>query len=104
VGAAGQAGGGRQSRPTSDDLAEIKRLEKESAELHEANEILKAATISARGNSTLTTADLPGSSRSGRPEGVRSNRSARCYVSSTCWPRTLSLRQKQNQQLRPHIG
>ena len=36
---------GRRSGPTSDELAEIKRLKKENAELREANEILKAASI-----------------------------------------------------------
>jgi transposase len=50
---------GQRSGPTSDQLAEIKRLKKENAELREANEILKAASVSSRGNSTLATADLP---------------------------------------------
>ena len=37
---AGQRGG-----PTSEELAEIKRLRKENAELREANEVLRAASI-----------------------------------------------------------
>jgi transposase len=40
-----QADAGQRPGPTSDELAEIKRLKKENAELREANEILKAASI-----------------------------------------------------------
>jgi transposase len=40
-----QAGAGQRPGPASDELAEIKRLKKENAELREANEILKAASI-----------------------------------------------------------
>jgi transposase len=36
---------GQRSGPTSDELAEIRRLKKENAELREANEILKAASV-----------------------------------------------------------
>ena len=35
---------GQRSGPTSDELAEIRRLKKENAELREANDILKAAS------------------------------------------------------------
>ena len=34
---------GRRSGPTSDEVAEMKRLKRENAELHRANDILKAA-------------------------------------------------------------
>src|SRR5215472_12584090 len=40
-----QTDAGQRSGPTSEELAEIKRLRKENAELREANEILKAASI-----------------------------------------------------------
>jgi transposase len=40
-----QVDGGQRSGPTSDELAEIKRLKKENADLREANDILKAASI-----------------------------------------------------------
>jgi transposase len=40
-----QVDAGQRSGPTSEDLAEIGRLKKENAELREANEILKAASI-----------------------------------------------------------
>jgi transposase-like protein len=40
-----QVDAGRRSGPTSEELAEIKRLKKENAELREANEILKAASV-----------------------------------------------------------
>jgi transposase-like protein len=40
-----QVDAGQRSGPTSEELAEIKRLKNENAELREANEILKAATI-----------------------------------------------------------
>jgi transposase len=40
-----QTDAGPGSGPTSEELAEIKRLKKENAELREANEILKAASI-----------------------------------------------------------
>jgi transposase len=40
-----QADAGQRPGPTSDELAEISRLKKENAELREANEILKAASI-----------------------------------------------------------
>jgi transposase len=40
-----QADAGQRPGATSDELAEIKRLKKENAELREANEILKAASI-----------------------------------------------------------
>ncbi len=40
-----QTDAGARPRPTSDELAEIKRLKKENADLREANEILKAASI-----------------------------------------------------------
>jgi transposase len=36
--------GGRRQGPTSDDLAELKRLKRENAELRRANDILKAAS------------------------------------------------------------
>ena len=36
--------GGRRAGPTSDDLAELKRLKRENAELRRANDILKAAS------------------------------------------------------------
>ncbi len=39
-----QGDGGQRSGPTSEELAEIKRLKKENADLREANEILKAAS------------------------------------------------------------
>ena len=35
---------GRRAGPTSDDLAELKRLRRENAELRRANDILKAAS------------------------------------------------------------
>jgi transposase len=34
---------GRRSGPTTDDVAELKRLKRENAELRRANDILKAA-------------------------------------------------------------
>ncbi len=34
---------GRRTGPTTDQLAELKRLKRENAELHRANDILKAA-------------------------------------------------------------
>jgi transposase len=40
-----QTDAGQRSGPTSEELAEIKRLKKENAELREANDILKAASI-----------------------------------------------------------
>jgi transposase len=40
-----QTDAGRRPGPASGELAEIKRLKKENAELREANEILKAASI-----------------------------------------------------------
>jgi transposase len=40
-----QADDGSRPGPTSEELAEIKRLKKENADLREANEILKAASI-----------------------------------------------------------
>ena len=40
-----QVGAGQRSGPASEELAEIKRLRKEYAELREANDILKAASI-----------------------------------------------------------
>jgi transposase len=40
-----QTDAGQRSGPTSGELAEIKRLKKENAELREANDILKAASI-----------------------------------------------------------
>jgi transposase-like protein len=40
-----QTDAGRRSGPSSAELAEIKRLKKENAELREANEILKAASV-----------------------------------------------------------
>lgn len=40
-----QVDAGDRPGPSSDELAEIKALKKENAELREANEILKAATI-----------------------------------------------------------
>jgi len=40
-----QVDGGQRSGPTSEELAEIRRLKKENADLREANEILKAASI-----------------------------------------------------------
>jgi transposase-like protein len=40
-----QVDSGQRSGPTSEELAEIKRLRKENAELREANDILKAASI-----------------------------------------------------------
>jgi len=40
-----QTDAGRRSGPSSEELAEIKRLKKENAELREANEILKAASV-----------------------------------------------------------
>ena len=36
--------GGRRAGPTSDDLAELRRLKRENAELRRANDILKAAS------------------------------------------------------------
>jgi transposase len=36
--------GGRRPGPTSDDVAELKRLKRENAELRRANDILKAAS------------------------------------------------------------
>ena len=36
--------GGRRAGPTSDELAELKRLKRENAELRRANDILKAAS------------------------------------------------------------
>jgi transposase len=52
-----QTDAGQRSGPTSEELAEIKRLRKENAELCEANEVLKAASISSRGSSTLAAVD-----------------------------------------------
>jgi len=40
-----QTDAGQRSGPSSEELAEIKALKKENAELREANEILKAASI-----------------------------------------------------------
>jgi transposase len=40
-----QTDAGRRSGPSSEEVAEIKALKKENAELREANEILKAASI-----------------------------------------------------------
>jgi transposase len=40
-----QTDAGQRSGPTSEELAEIKRLRKENAELREANEVLKAASV-----------------------------------------------------------
>ncbi len=40
-----QVDGGVRSGPTSEELAEIKRLRSEVRDLREANEILKAASI-----------------------------------------------------------
>ena len=40
-----QTAAGQRSGLTSEDLAEIKRLKKENAELRETNEILKSASI-----------------------------------------------------------
>lgn len=40
-----QVDGGVRSGPTTDELAEIKRLRVENRDLREANEILKAASI-----------------------------------------------------------
>lgn len=40
-----QAGAGQRSGPASDELAGIRRLKKENAELREASEILKAASV-----------------------------------------------------------
>jgi transposase len=40
-----QSDAGARPGPTSEELAEIKRLTKENADLREANEILKAASI-----------------------------------------------------------
>ena len=40
-----QIDGGQRSGPTSDELAEIKRLRAENRDLKEANEILRAASI-----------------------------------------------------------
>jgi transposase len=40
-----QIDAGQRSGPSSEELAEIKRLRKENAELREANEVLKAASI-----------------------------------------------------------
>jgi transposase-like protein len=40
-----QTDNGTRPGPTSEELAEIKRLKKENADLREANEILKAASI-----------------------------------------------------------
>jgi transposase len=40
-----QADDGSRPGPTSEELAEIRRLKKENADLREANEILKAASI-----------------------------------------------------------
>jgi transposase len=40
-----QVDAGQRPGPASDELVEIKRLKKENAELREANEILKAASI-----------------------------------------------------------
>ena len=54
-----QTDAGARPGPSSDELAEIKRLKKEVADLREANEILKSASISSRGNSTLATVDRP---------------------------------------------
>jgi transposase-like protein len=53
-----QVDAGERSGPTSVELEEIRRLKAEVPDLKEANEILKAASISSRGNSTLVTADL----------------------------------------------
>jgi transposase len=53
-----QVDAGNRPGPSSMELAEIKALNKENAEPREANEILKAATISSPGSSTLATVDL----------------------------------------------
>ena len=45
-------------RPTAAEQQRIKQLERENRDLKEANEILKAARFSSRGNSTLATVDL----------------------------------------------
>ena len=49
-----QTDAGQRSGPSSEELAEIKRLKKENAELREANEILKAGGC--RTNRVLVTA------------------------------------------------
>jgi transposase len=40
-----QTDAGTRAGPSSEELAEIRRLRKENSDLHEANEILKAASI-----------------------------------------------------------
>jgi transposase len=40
-----QVDAGQRGGPSSEELAEIRRLKKENAELREANEILKAASV-----------------------------------------------------------
>ena len=55
-----QADAGVITGPTTEQLEEIKILKKENRDLKEANEILKAASISfSSGNSTLAATDLP---------------------------------------------
>jgi transposase len=54
-----QTDAGARPGPSSEELAEINWLKKENADLREANEILKSAAISWRGNSTLAAVDLP---------------------------------------------
>lgn len=49
--------GERQGR-TSEEIAEIRRLKRENAELRKANDILKAASVSSRGNWTRNSRDL----------------------------------------------
>ncbi len=53
-----QVDGGVRSGPTSEELAEIKRLRVEVRDLKEANEILQAASIFFAGRSTLVAVDL----------------------------------------------
>jgi transposase-like protein len=57
----------KRSGPSSEELAEIKQLKRENAELREANEILRTASISSPGNSTLATVDLRAYCRAARP-------------------------------------
>ena len=80
---------GKRPGVTTQEAEELKRLKRENAELRRANEILKAAAISSRGNSTPAIADprvhrraagrgprgrvdLPGPARAG-PAGCRAH-------------------------------
>ena len=66
-------GGARQGK-TTDDIAEIKKLKKENAELRRANEILKAASAFFASFSISSMSTVPRGSQSGRPGPTSSSK------------------------------